>query len=455
MKTRRNPAVTAGLVGAAILVPQPALAASLAEAVSSVLGSPVACFGAGVLTGAVVSGVVSAVVCHSLMARDQRRSDAEFPAQAFQPIPLKEDFNAAAPAPAPARVDFAAAEDAPARKSGKHFHAADKEPAPEPQPVIGSHATDDYEQIAQNYVKKATLGARMATRAQGVAKTLRDRMGADMMDGLPVIERADGSVADVGTSWWNTSVGLASIAKIDDYVEGEDTDGLAIPSDFSETGKQMLIEAAQTASLRRPAHTGSSAPAPAAASEAPAAPMPAPAPTASPADEFTHGSIADRIAFVDEGVYPERRDADDSLADDDWASALKSMDERLNANLVNPEPVIPAPFEDIVGDADTLDEPDGLEQSTTFIPFKPLAGHPEVVDTESYVDYLIGDEFGHNSSKATRNAAGRFLRLLEGGTSTNALARSAGKTGTSSLHRADDSEPYRPKHMAMPIMKEA
>ena len=72
MKTRRNPAVTAGLVGAAILVPQPALAASLAEAVSSVLGSPVACFGAGVLTGAVVSGVVSAVVCHSLMARDQR-----------------------------------------------------------------------------------------------------------------------------------------------------------------------------------------------------------------------------------------------------------------------------------------------------------------------------------------------------------------------------------------------
>ena len=77
------------------------------------------------------------------------------------------------------------------------------------------------------------------------------------------------------------------------------------------------------------------------------------------------------------------------------------------------------------------------------------------MDTESYVDYLIGDEFGHNSSKATRNAAGRFLRLLEGGTSTNALARSAGKTGTSSLHRADDSEPYRPKHMAMPIMKEA
>ena len=171
--------------------------------------------------------------------------------------------------------------------------------------------------------------------------------------------------------------------------------------------------------------------------------------------EFSHGSIADRIAFVDEGVYPELRDAEDSFSEDDWASALKSMDDRLGAQVATFEPLVPAPFEDIVGDADTLDEPDGLEQSTAFIPFKPMAGHPEVVDTESYVDYLIGDEFGRSESKATRNAAGRFLRVLEGGTSTSALSRRGSRNGSGSLNRPDDSGSYRPKHFAMPIAKEA
>lgn len=422
MRTRRNPAVIAGLIGAGFSVPTPALALSVDEVASEILGSPAACFGVGVITGAVVSGVVSAVVCHALMSRGERAVDAAPVGKHFRSV------DAPAPAPAIAKTDEAveAAPQMPA--SASVVKAAELASAPASKPLVGSHAANDYEQIAENYVRKATFGARMATRAQGVAKTLRERMGADMMDGLPVIERADGSVADVGTSWWNTSVGLASITKIDDYVEGSDTGDLAIPSDFTASGKEMLVSAAQKT-------VENTAP--------------------RPAGEFSHGSIADRIAFVDEGVYPELRDAEDSFSEDDWASALKSMDDRLGAQVATYEPIIPVPFEDIVGDADTLDEPDGLEQSTAFIPFKPMAGHPEVVDTDSYVDYLISDEFGRSESKATRNAAGRFLRVLEGGTSTSALSRRGSKNGSGSLGRPDDSGSYRPKHFAMPIAKEA
>ena len=422
MRTRRNPAVAAGLIGAGFCVPTPALALSVDVVVPGILGSPAACFGVGVVTGAVVSGFVSALVCHALMSRSENIDDAALVGKHFRP--------AGSAVSEPFADKAEEAEEAVPQMPAYVSAATPSEPASAfaLKPLVGSHAANDYEQIAENYVRKATFGARMATRAQGVAKALRERMGADMMDGLPVIERADGSVADVGTSWWNTSVGLASITKIDDYVEGSDTGDLAIPSDFAASGKEMLVSAAQKT-------VENTAP--------------------RPAGEFSHGSIADRIAFVDEGVYPELRDAKDSFSEDDWASALKSMDDRLGAQVATYEPVISAPFEDIVGDADTLDEPDGLEQSTAFIPFKPMAGHPEVVDTESYVDYLIGDEFGRSESKATRNAAGRFLRVLEGGISTSALSRRGSKNGSGFLGHPDDSGSYRPKHFAMPIAKEA
>ena len=74
-------------------------------------------------------------------------------------------------------------------------------------PAVPSHATNDYGQIAENYVNRITFRERMACRAKGVAAALSSRIGSGMMDGLPVIERADGSVGDVGTSWWTTEVG--------------------------------------------------------------------------------------------------------------------------------------------------------------------------------------------------------------------------------------------------------
>lgn len=475
MSKRRNPAVIAGLAGAfTCALPSAAHAMTLSDVPSAVLSSPETAFVAGGVMGAVVAGAVSGIVCHALLSRDARaerngvEDEDDFETQKTATVPVTA---AAAPAlserDSVAALDDEPAEQKPAKKA-KHFRTsadasqqkpsagtsvaaasaqkpaepsaaatavANQPPAaqkpiavataltpaqqpvskPSPQPASQpasvsrkprSHEATDYEQIATNYVNRATFRERMATRAQGVAETLRERMGRSMMDGLPVISRADGTVADVGTSWWNTSVGLASIAKVDDYVADDTTGDLAIPSDFSETPQQQLVEAAQNA-----------------------------------AAEFAKGDVAERVPFVDEGVFPEKHPDPKAFAEDDWASALRCMDERMRGQMAVVEPIIPMAFEDIVGDADTLDEPDGLEESTTFIPFKTPAGHPEVVDTESYVDYLIGDEFGRNSSKAARSGAGRFLRLLEGGTSTNRL------------NRVDDA-PSRPraKHFAHPVL---
>ena len=227
----------------------------------------------------------------------------------------------------------------------------------------------------------------------------RERLDASKMDGVPVIARADGSVGDVGTSWWEASVGADSIISDSGFAAEDD---LAIPSDFTDP-------AARPVSLS----PGLGAP-----------------------------SIAERVAFVDEGVYPERRTVDDLSLGDDWASALRSLDERLVAEVGAPEQVA---FVDAVGGLETLDEPDNLEPATAFIPFKPLAGHPEVVDAETYVDHLIEEEFSKSSSKAVRRTSRRFLRVLEGGTGTTTHLGPTGETGVG----------YVGKHFSIPLAAEA
>lgn len=402
MRMRRNPAAVAGLAGLAVsAAPLPAYALSLDEVSSGIFATPGTAFVVGALGGAVVTGVVSGVVCHALIASDERRRES----RRGDVAPIEKG--------AAARGSEASDEAPAVKHAGKHFRAPERAEAPD---ASAKPSADDYEQVAESYVgKKSPRPHGFAAQAQSVAQTLRERIDAGMMEGLPVIARADGSVADVGTSWWNTSVGLGSVTKVEDYVDDQPSEGLAIPSAFeAKTGKERLVEAAKASS------------------------------------EFLQADISQRLAFVDEGEFPERRDSDDAFAEDVWASALRSMDERLNAQDTDPASVIAMPFYDVVGDMDTLDEPDGLEQSTKFLPFKTPAGHPEVVDTETYVDYLIGDEFGRNSSKATRKAAGRFLRLIEGGTSTTRLdASSARRSGSLSAKPA-------PKHFApAPMAKEA
>ena len=383
MQVKRNPAVLAGLMGmVALAAPQMAHALSLQEASDFVLASPERAFALGVASGALAVGVACGAVC---AVRARSRRNEEQVAAGFAPVAGTSEFPSA-------DLDEKPAVDAPKPRHMRVVKAA-PEPAAEAAvsaaaqvPVVPSHATDDYGQIAVNYVNRITFRERMACRAKGVAAALSGRIGSDMMDGLPVIERADGSVGDVGTSWWTTEVGRERIDANTGFAADEVAQ-ISIPSSFSADAARTALEAARKQQSR------------------------------------SRADIASRLAFIDEGVFPEHRSATEA-ATDDWEQALRSMEENLAADPETPNQD-PIEFIDAVGNSETLDEPDNMEPDTSFIPFRTPAGHPEVVDTESYVDYLIEDEFGRNSSKAARRTSRRYLRILEGGTSA---------TGTSMRH---------------------
>lgn len=375
MQVKRNPAVLAGLMGTvALAAPQTAHALSLQQASDFVLASPERAFALGVASGALAVGVACGAVC---AVRARSRRNEEQVAAGFAPVTgtsefpstdLDEKFTADAPRPRHMCVVQAAPE--PEAETGVSAAAQ--------LPVVPSHATDDYGQIAENYVNRITFRERMARRAEGVAAALSCRIGSGMMDGLPVIERADGSVGDVGTSWWTTEVGRERIDANTGFAADEVAQ-ISIPSSFSADAARTALEAVREQQSR------------------------------------SRVDIASRLAFIDEGVFPEHRSVAEA-ATDDWEQALRSMEENLAADPETPNQD-PIEFIDAVGNSETLDEPDNMEPDTSFIPFRTPAGHPEVVDTESYVDYLIEDEFGRNSSKAARRTSRRYLRILEGGTS--------------------------------------
>ena len=366
----------------ALAAPQTAHALSLQEASDFVLASPERAFALGVASGALAVGVACGAVC---AVRARSRRNEEQVAAGFAPVAGTSEFPStdldekpAADAPKPRHIRVV--EDASEPAADAAVSAAAQ------VPVVPSHATNDYGQIAVNYVNRITFRERMARRAKGVAAALSDRIGSGMMDGLPVIERADGSVGDVGTSWWTTEVGRERIDANTGFAADEVAQ-ISIPSSFSADAARTALEAARKQQSR------------------------------------SRADIASRLAFIDEGVFPEHRSAAEA-ATDDWEQALRSMEENLAADPETPNQD-PIEFIDAVGNSETLDEPDNLEPDTSFIPFRTPAGHPEVVDTESYVDYLIEDEFGRNSSKAARRTSRRYLRILEGGTSA---------TGTSMRH---------------------
>ena len=383
MQVKRNPAVLAGLMGmVALAAPQMAHALSLQEASDFVLASPERAFALGVASGALAVGVACGAVC---AVRARSRRNEEQVAAGFAPVAGTSEFPS---------TDF---DEKPAADAPKPRHMRVVQAAPEPEaeadvsaaaqvPAVPSHATNDYGQIAENYVNRITVRERMACRAKGVAAALSSRIGSGMMDGLPVIERADGSVGDVGTSWWTTEVGRERVNANTGFAADEVAQ-ISIPSSFSADAARTALEAARKQQSR------------------------------------SRADIASRLAFIDEGVFPEHRSAAEA-ATDDWEQALRSMEENLAADPETPNQD-PIEFIDAVGNSETLDEPDNMEPDTSFIPFRTPAGHPEVVDTESYVDYLIEDEFGRNSSKAARRTSRRYLRILEGGTSA---------TGTSMRH---------------------
>ena len=315
MTEGRNPAVVAGLLSGLVLVAEPASAYALTanEIRQTPLGAIFTGIGVGLAAVAVISG--AALVVSRSVNRGEKIDEVEAKSQSaamfqssdealsskqvsaasnFSPeesivIPLDSSRRSiAAYKPKHMRasqwdmtgsIRVQSAElpvqpaESPAKKSQVVSTAAEGV-LPVRAKKAPAHSTNDYAQIAENYTKLLSWRERTVARAKGAAAVLLERLGQDPMDGLPIIERADGTVGDVGTAWWTKAVGEESITR--DFGIAE-IGAEAIPEDFTNHA----------------------------------------------------ADISSRISYVDQGVFPEKRTIDELEHVDDWTLALAAMDEHL------------------------------------------------------------------------------------------------------------------------------
>ena len=264
--------------------------------------------------------------------------------------------------------EVAVSEEKPAEATGAIRDVVNERPVERPVAQTRSkHAAREQSELGFT----GRLRMSMAARAKGVRAVLAERLGRDALDGVPIIERANGTTIEVTPSWFDQTVApaLASITGVTSRIE--------------DTATRME----QTTGVLRVQ-----------------------------TDEPSRASyIAHRVAEVNVGIFPERRSGDELERGDVWEEALAAMGETIAQN--NPQAFgAPAVFQDVVGGPSTIDDPDGLEGPTGFIPFRVPAAHPEVVDTETYVDYLLRDEISQNGSPVLNRSPHAHLRVIEGGT---------------------------------------
>ena len=253
-----------------------------------------------------------------------------------------------------------------------------------------AHAAKDYEQVAENYLKLMSFRERMASRARGAAEVLKERLGGDPMEGLPVIPRADGTVGDVGTSWWNTRVGEKNIAR--DFgitaIEAE-----AIPDEFSSRTFRPIAN-----------HTDMAVGTKTRAEEV----------RGSKNDNFDgcdEVSVADRVAFVDQGMFPEKRTVSELSHKDDWELALDALDAKLGHDThnvtCNPIEVIPA--------TSGIATQSG---ASTSVGTSGSLGNSDYIRS-TYIEHLVADveeEMQRAAKKEEQRPTRELFRLIDGGT---------------------------------------
>ena len=417
---RANPAIYAGLAGACAWgVPTCAQALTVMghEVPTS---DPAFTFAAGCVVGAVVAGGVSAVVSHAVASRAARDEVASAMAAAHEPV--RRTAGASAPA-----ADETAARSAQSRPSAMreweqtgNIRVQSVSDSEQAEAAIedawsaweaGAKASSDYVDVAEGYVRTRTFAERMSARAKGVASVLSERLGAAKMDGLPVIARADGSVGDVGESWWDEAFGADVRTVASASFGGQSVEDTMAGNSAVLFTAQTPAEAAAARAVWQSQQAG--APQPAAEPQAPTAsqgtPTPRPAAPASDAPtvrQQARDELEARLGNPEE-AFPEKKRYTDEQQDL-WAVALAALDERYEEQ-VNMAAPAPAPAS-MPASAEMLDEPEGLAADTAFIPFRPQAGHPEVVDTDSYVDLLVDQELARNESASVRRLARHKIR---------------------------------------------
>ena len=467
MTEGRNPAVVAGLLSGLVLVAEPASAYALTanEIRQTPLGAIFTGIGVGLAAVAVISG--AALVVSRAVNRGEKIDEAEAKSQSaatlqssdealsskqvsaasnFSPeesivIPLDSSRRSiAAYKPKHMRasqwdmtgsIRVQAAElpvqpaESPAKKSQVVSTAAEGV-LPVRAKKAPAHSTNDYAQIAENYTKLLSWRERTVARAKGAAAVLLERLGQDPMDGLPIIERADGTVGDVGTAWWTKAVGEESITR--DFGIAE-IGAEAIPEDFTNHA----------------------------------------------------ADISSRISYVDQGVFPEMRTIDELEHADDWTLALAAMDEHLarhdQQQMRKYHPVqLP-----LIGQAAAEAE---IASSVELPGAKPAASHKVAAaqmrpsrepnyagvvaqstamplikatnDTSSHVQDIfdaVEREMAAELQAADERPTRELLRLIEGGTSKMKKISSLDLGEKTSADKAS----YKPRHFAgeLPLVREA
>ena len=467
MTEGRNPAVVAGLLSGLVLVAEPASAYALTanEILQTPLGAIFTGIGVGLAAVAVISG--AAVVVSRVANRGEKTDGAEAKIQPSTTSQVEDE--AASSKRVATASNFSPEEsmviplDSPRRSIAaykpKHMKASQwdmtgsirvqsaeppvqstESPAKKAQVVSAAaedalpvrakkapaHSTNDYAQIAENYTKLLSWRERTVARAKGAAAVLLERLGQDPMDGLPIIERADGTVGDVGTAWWTKAVGEESITR--DFGIAE-IGAEAIPEDFTNHA----------------------------------------------------ADISSRISYVDQGVFPEKRTIDELEHADDWTLALAAMDEHLarhdQQQMRKYHPVqLP-----LIGQAAAEAE---VASSMELSGAKPAASHKVAAaqmrpsrepnyagvvaqstamplvkatnDTSSHVQDIfdaVEREMAAELQAADERPTRELLRLIEGGTSKMKKISSLDLGEKTSADKAS----YKPRHFAgeLPLVREA
>lgn len=467
MTEGRNPAVVAGLLSGLVLVAEPASAYALTanEIRQTPLGAIFTGIGVGLAAVAVISG--AALVVSRSVNRGEKIDEVEAKSQSAATFQSSDE--ALSSKQVSAASNFSPEEsiviplDSPRRSIAaykpKHMRASQwdvtgsirvqsaelpiqpaESPAKKSQVVstaaegvlpvrakkAPAHSTNDYAQIAENYTKLLSWRERTVARAKGAAAVLLERLGQDPMDGLPIIERADGTVGDVGTAWWTKAVGEESITR--DFGIAE-IGAEAIPEDFTNHA----------------------------------------------------ADISSRISYVDQGVFPEKRTIDELEHADDWTLALAAMDEHLarhdQQQMRKYHPVQLPLIGQVTAEAE-------VASSVELSGAKPAASHKVTAaqmrpsrepnyagvvaestamplikatnDTSSHVQDIfdaVEREMAAELQAADERPTRELLRLIEGGTSKMKKISSLDLGEKTSADKAS----YKPRHFAgeLPLVREA
>ena len=467
MTEGRNPAVVAGLLSGLVLVAEPASAYALTanEIRQTPLGAIFTGIGVGLAAVAIISG--AALVVSRSVNRGEKIDEIEAKSQSAATFQSSDEALSSKQVSAASNfspeesivIPLDSSRRSIAAYKPKHMRASQwdmtgsirvqsaelpvqpAEPPAKKSQVVSTaaegvlpvrakkapaHSTNDYAQIAENYTKLLSWRERTVARAKGAAAVLLERLGQDPMDGLPIIERADGTVGDVGTAWWTKAVGEESITR--DFGIAE-IGAEAIPEDFTNHA----------------------------------------------------ADISSRISYVDQGVFPEKRTIDELEHVDDWTLALAAMDEHLArhdqqqmrkyhpvqlpligqaaaeaeatspAELSGAKPA--APRKVTAAQVRVSREPNyaGVVAQSTAMPLVKATN-----DTSSHVQDIfdaVEREMAAELQAADERPTRALLRLIEGGTSKMKKISSL-DLGEKT---AADKPSYKPRHFAgeLPLVREA